>query len=98
MTILLPHDSEGNACRDSTPYLFYFNLYACANIASAITACPSPTKCVATCPSENLFYLIDSQRTTLLTYCDQAKLKARYGGTAPTSVSYLDEQSLPLFF
>jgi hypothetical protein len=88
-SIILPHDSSGNVCQGSTPYLFYFNLYACASVSAAVTSCPSPTICVTSCPSQNLFYLIDSQRQILFnSYCIQTRLQSYYSNNVPSSVNY----------
>lgn len=92
--VLLPHDSSGNACKGDTPYLFYFNLYDCASISAALTTCSSPTVCINTCPTENLFYGITEDRSSLLKYCNQPKLSARYSGNIPSTVSF---QKFPIF-
>lgn len=86
--LLLPHDSNGNLCKDSTPELFYFDLLSCLSVSTVVTGCPTPSICVPTCPSTNLYYLIDSHRQTLLnTYCVASKLKAYYNNNVPSSVS-----------
>ena len=85
---IYPHDSSGNTCSGATPYLFYFNLYACVSVSALVTSCSSPTVCVATCPSENLFYLVPSQLNTLLGYCDQTALKKFYNNNVPSTVCF----------
>lgn len=83
----MPTDSKGQACRGTTPYLMYFNLYACASISAALTTCDSRTVCVSTCPTVNLVFAITEDRAKLLSYCDQTELAAQFGGTVPTSVT-----------
>ena len=79
LKILMPHDSSGNVCSGSTSNLFYFNLVSCLNVNALIGVCPSPTVCVSSCPSQNLFYLIDSHRSILLNnYCNKNQLVAYY--------------------
>jgi solute carrier family 44 (choline transporter-like protein), member 2/4/5 len=86
-TFLLPHDSSGNVCTGSTPNLFYFNMAACLNVNALISSCPTPTICVNTCPSNNLFYMIDSQRSTLFSnYCDSTKLLNYFNSQLPISI------------
>jgi solute carrier family 44 (choline transporter-like protein), member 2/4/5 len=86
--VIRPHDSSGNICSGSTPNLFYFNLPSCLSVSALVSSCPSPTICVSSCPAQNLFYMIDSQRSVLYpTYCDQNALNSYYSNQAPTSVS-----------
>jgi hypothetical protein len=84
--LVYPHDSNGNLCTDSTPNLFYFNLAECVGVTTLVTGCSSPTKCVATCPDSNQYYLIDSQRAAMFSkYCIQSSLNSYYNGSPPTS-------------
>ena len=86
--ILYPHDSLGNLCSDSTPYLLYFNLADCLNINTVLGVCTTTTVCVSQCPNENLFYLFSSHRNILLkNYCINDYLSAYFNGSIPTSVS-----------
>ncbi len=79
LNILMPHDSNGNICSGSKSNLFYFNLVSCLNVNALIGVCPSPTVCISSCPSENLFYLIDSHRSILFNnYCNRNQLISYY--------------------
>ena len=94
--ILLPHDSNGNICQGSKPNLFYFNLAACLSVSALVTSCNTPSICVASCPTNNLFYMIDSQRSTLYTsYCTTDNSNA---ASIPSALSYtnlVQNQSCP---
>jgi hypothetical protein len=84
--LVLPHDSNGNLCTDPTPNLFYFNLAECVGVNALVAGCSSPTKCVASCPNDNLYYLIDSHRSVLYSkYCIQSSLSSYYSGNPPAS-------------
>jgi hypothetical protein len=100
-----PHDSNGDMCLDPTPSLFYFNLADCVGLNALFLGCSSPTQCVASCPNNNLYYLIDSHRAILYAkYCMQSSLSAHYNGnppkSAPSAADYLKlavEQICPLY-
>jgi hypothetical protein len=94
-SFLLPHDSNGNICANSQPYLFYFNLIECINVNTLLSGCSTPAICVAYCPPQNYYYLIDAHRSALFkNYCDQIKLTAYFKANVPTSLvdtnTYLD--------
>jgi hypothetical protein len=85
--LFLPRDSSGGLCTGSTPNLFYFNLASCVSITALSGTCPSPTLCVQNCPSQNLFYLIDSHRSILLNnFCQKSKLNDYFNGNVPSSI------------
>ena len=82
----LPHDSSGNLCQGSKPNLFYFDLVTCLSASALISGCATPSICVSTCPTSNLFYMIDSQRSTLYaSYCTTDNSNA---ASTPSSSSY----------
>jgi hypothetical protein len=90
--LVLPHDSNGNLCTDPTSSLFYFNLADCAGINALVAGCASSTKCVASCPTENLYYMIESHRAILYSkYCIQSSLSAYYNGNPPTITPTVSE-------
>jgi hypothetical protein len=85
--LFLPHDSSGNLCAGSKPNLFFFNLASCVSITALSGICPSPTICVQSCPKDNLFYMIDSQRQILFNnYCLKSKLNDYFSGSVPSSI------------
>ena len=93
--LLLPHDSDGNLCSGSTPYLFYFNLVECISVTTIVTGCTTPTICVSDCPSDNYYYLIPNHRANLFPkYCVYSKLNAYYSGNIPSSVNEATYTSL----
>ena len=84
--VLLPHDSNGQLCTGSTPYLFFFNLADCLNTNSLLKECPTTKLCVSQCPQENLFYIIPSHRSILFqNYCNQAYLSMYFSGNIPAA-------------
>ena len=84
--LIYPHDSNGNLCTGSSPNLFYFNLVECIGVSALVTGCSSPTKCIASCPTDNYYYEIDSHRDILYSnYCIQSSLLAYYNNQVPTS-------------
>ena len=94
--ILLPHDSNGNMCQGAKPNLFYFNLAACLSVSALVTSCATPSICVASCPTKNLFYLIDSQRSTLYnSYCTTDNSNADLIPSASSFTNLVRNQSCP---
>jgi choline transporter-like protein 2/4/5 len=83
--LVLPHDSTGALCTSPNSNLFFFNLLTCINVKSLLNGCPTTQVCVSQCPTQNLFYAIDSHRTILLqNYCVSSSLIAKYG-SLPTA-------------
>ncbi|XP_060561475.1 choline transporter-like protein 2 [Ruditapes philippinarum] len=61
--LVYPTDSEGNMCGvgdyKSKPYLAYFDILQCTKVgvAAIATGCPTPSVCVASCPSSYWVYV-----------------------------------------
>ena len=85
---LLPHDSSGKTCSSSTPSLFYLDVVACLNVDALVTSCSSTSVCVSNCPSQNMFYLINSHRQLMYQqYCQPSGLNAYFANNPPASVN-----------
>lgn len=84
---LLPHDSNGNVCIDTKPYLFYFNIIECISVNTLVSGCSTPSICVSQCPSSNLYYIINSNRQFMYdNYCKPSELSAFFNGNKPPSI------------